>query len=113
MPQVFQMWESLSDDDRKSLSKVNDFFCGLHYIVALADQAEASLKTFESLCFPDGKVGSKQFPTFQKNFSSNGESGTTRLVRTACKLVEQNKGCEKSGKMVKFATWLKEEKNIE
>eukprot|EP00111_Clytia_hemisphaerica_P010606 TCONS_00031001-protein len=65
-----------------------------------------------NLCFPDGKVGSKQFSNFQKT-SNSGESGTTRTVRTSCKLVQSTQGCEKSGKMLKFSTWLKEEKNID
>ena len=42
---------------------------------------------------------------------SNGESGVTRLIRTVCKSV-QERGCEKSGKIVCFATYLKDEFGI-
>ena len=112
LPKVEELWDSLSQEERTSLSKINQFFCGLHFLVALADQADTSLKIWENLCFPDGKVGSKQFSNYQKA-SNNGESGTTRTVRTSCKLVQSTQGCEKSGKMLKFSTWLKEEKNID
>ena len=42
---------------------------------------------------------------------SKGESGTYRLVRTLCKAV-QERGCEKSGRMVQFKSFLENEKNI-
>ena len=112
LPKVEELWDSLSQEERNSLSKINQFFCGLHFLVALADQADTSLKIWENLCFPDGKVGSKQFSNYQKA-SNNGESGTTRTVRTSCKLVQSTQGCEKSGKMLKLSTWLKEKKNID
>ena len=38
---------------------------------------------------------------------SNGESGTTRLILTVCKAMQQ-RGCEKSGGMVSFQTFMKE-----
>ena len=83
--------------------EVNQFFCGLHYLVGLADQAEACLKIWESIIHKDRKVGSIAHGGY-----SNGESGVTRLIRTVCKSV-QERGCEKSGKIVGFATYLKDE----
>ena len=66
-------------------------------MVGLADQAEACLKVWEGLLFPNNKkVGS-----LANGGYSNGESGTTRLVRTVCKSV-QELGGEKSGRMVHF-----------
>ena len=41
----------------------------------------------------------------------NGESGVTRLIRTVCKSV-QERGCENSGKIACFATYLKYEIGI-
>ena len=62
-----------------------------------------SLKLWESLIFDDPKkVGSLNYGSY-----SNGESGPLRLIRTVCKLVQERR-CEKSGKMVTFATFLKE-----
>ena len=82
---------------------VNQFFCGSHYLVGLVDQAELCLKIWESIIHKDRKVGSIAHGGY-----SNGESGVTRLIRTDCKSV-QERGCEKSGKIVYFATYLKDE----
>ena len=41
LPEVFKEWDIIMDNDEKSkMSRMNDLFCGLHYIVGLADQAE-------------------------------------------------------------------------
>lgn len=37
---------------------MNDLFCGLHYIVGLADQAGGALKVWDKLLYDDAKVGS-------------------------------------------------------
>ena len=41
-------------------------------------------------------------------YSENGDCGTLRLIRTLCKAVQQ-RGCEKSGKMVDFDLSLGED----
>ena len=73
---------------------MNQFFCELHYLVGLDDQAEACLKIWESIIHKDKKVGSTAH-----GGDSNGESGVTRLIRTVCKSVQEG-GCEKSGEIV-------------
>lgn len=83
------------------------FFCGLHYIVGMADQAEAALKVYDKLLFGEVKVGSVR----SNRGYSKGESGTLRLIRTVCKAI-QAKGCEKSGRPVQFQTFLLNEKEI-
>ena len=40
------------------MANINEFFCGLHYLVGLADQAEACCKIWDSLCWGSQKVGS-------------------------------------------------------
>ena len=85
------------------MTNVNEFFCGLHFLVGLADQAEATLKVWEGLLYGKEKVGS-----IANGGYFNGESGTTRLIRTVCKSI-QERGCEKSGRMVQFSTFLKEQ----
>ena len=96
-------WETLLSDEQKKLLNVHGYFCGLHYLVAFADTSEVPLKLWESLIFDEPKkVGS-----LNHGSDSNGESGPLRLIRTICKLVQES-GCEKSGKMVTFATFLKE-----
>ena len=49
---------------------MNNFFCGLHFLVGLADAAEATVKLWEA-----------RFNSVEASTSS----GTQRLVRTACK----------------------------
>ena len=71
-------WETLSSDEQKKLQNVNEYFCGLHYLVPLADTSEASLKLWGSLIFDDPKnVGSLNHGSY-----SNDESGPLRLIRT-------------------------------
>ena len=106
LPSVVENWSSLNIEQQNSLSNVNDFFCGLHFLVGLADQAEACLKVYEKLLIHEAKVGSLAHGGY-----SNGESGTTRLIRTVCKSV-QEQGCEKSGRMISFATQMKEKHDI-
>ena len=76
--------------------EVNQFFCGLHYLAGLANQAEACLKIWESIIHKDQRVGSIVHRGY-----SNWESGVTRLIRTVCKSV-QERGCERSGKIYLF-----------
>ena len=73
----------------------------MHYIVGLADQAEAALKAWDKLLYDNAKIGS-----LSQGGYSKGESGTLRLVRTVCKAV-QTKGCERSGRAVSFADYVK------
>ena len=106
IPTTTENWAQISKEEQEKLTKVNEFFCGLHFIVGLADQAEACLKIWEGLLHGNEKVG-----TLAQGGFSNGESGTTRLIRTTCKSV-QERGCEKSGRMVHFSTYLKDVHNI-
>ena len=100
--QIKENWSSLNVEEQKKMTKVNDFYCGLHFVVGMADHAEACLKSFEHLVHGEKKVGSLAHGGY-----SNGESGTLRLVRTLCKAVEDH-GCEKSGRMREFEDHLKE-----
>ena len=105
LPDAIKNWENLSKDQQQSLGNVNEFFCGLHFLVGLADQAEACLKVWENIIFKGQNVGSLLHGGY-----SNGELGTLHLIRTVCKYV-QYRGCEKSGRMVTFEIFM-EERNI-
>ena len=89
--------------EEEKMVEFNQFFFGLHLLVGLVDQVEACLKIWESIIHKDRKVPHGGY--------SNGESGVTRLMRTVCKPV-QERGCEKSGKIVCFATYLRDEFGI-
>lgn len=82
----------MSEQEKQGLAKVNNHFCGLHLLVNLAEQCNAVLREFELIHLHQGDT------------QQSSESGTIRLIRTACKAFEKH-GCEKSGKMVDFAEW--------
>ena len=77
LPDVIKNWENLSNDQQQSLGNGYEFFCGLHFLVRLADQAEACLKVWENINFTGQNVGSLLHSGY-----SNGELGTLRLLRT-------------------------------
>ena len=55
---------------------VNEYFCELDFIVAIADAAEACLKLWEGVVFSDPKkVGCLNYVSY-----SNGETGPLRLI---------------------------------
>ena len=58
IPTVAEDWENLTGQNQLQMKNVNEFFCGVHYLVGLADQAEASLKVWDTLCWGNRKVGS-------------------------------------------------------
>ena len=70
---------------------MNNFFCSLHYLVGLADSAEATLKLWES--------------TVEDNISYGHSSGTQQLIRTACKAFH-SRGSEQAGCSVHFRTYI-------
>ena len=103
LPNVVENWDAMNEDIQSNFIKLNDFFCGLHFLVGLADQTEASLKAWDRLLYDDRPVGSLANGGYSK-----GESGTLRLIRTTCKAV-QTHGCEKSGRISDFYIFLGEE----
>ena len=69
----------------------------------LGAQAEESIKLWENLIFDEFiKVGSLVHGGYSK-----GDSGTLRLIKGFCKS-DSERGYEKSGCMVNFATFFKE-----
>lgn len=58
LPEIVDNWNDLDDIEKKLCSKLNNFFCGLHLLVGMADSCETSIKKFE-IEFNDGKnIGS-------------------------------------------------------
>ena len=90
LPDVVADWDMLSSDQRDQIIRMNNFFCGLHYLVGLAESAEATLALWETI----------------DDDSQGNSSGTQRLIRTACKAFH-SRGCEKSGCSVHFRTYLR------
>ena len=107
LPKIKSNWNGLSEGEKAKQLNIHQYFCGLHFLVALADTSEAFLKLWEGTVFQDPK----EVGTLSHGSYSNGESGPLRLIRTICKLV-QERGCEKSGRMVAFSTFMKGSHNI-
>jgi hypothetical protein len=75
LPEVVEEWDILDEDEKSKVSRMNDIFCGLHFIVGLADQAEEALRVWDKLLYYDTKVGSLS----QGEYSKGGESGTLHV----------------------------------
>ena len=100
LPEVVRDWDVLADEDRNVLGRLNNFFCGLHSLVHMADIAEKALREVEQTNF-NGNV-----PIFNKRFDK-AESGTTRLIRTSCKAFAYQ-GDPKMGCHGPFMTFIKD-----
>jgi len=82
---------------QQQVSSINNFFCGLHMIVGMADTAASVLYHWEATSVastPESGV-----------IIRKSESGTVRLVRTACKALSKH-GSEQSGVYQSFTSSL-------
>ena len=91
LPLIIDNWESLEENEQTSMSQMFHYFCGMHLLVNMAENVTEALKLFENA-----------------NGTSDNESGTVRLVRTACKAF-QRRACEKSGCPLQFSSYLKQQ----
>ena len=80
IPEIIDNWEELHAKQKKFITGVNNFYCGVYFLVGLPDQTEASLKLWKSLLFGEGKIASINHGGYSK-----GESGTLCLIGTICK----------------------------
>ena len=86
LPDVVRNWKDLTTHEKNSMARMYHFFCGMHMVVGMADNASESLKLFET--------NHESHEDGQPEMCS--EAGTVRLIRTACKAFEK-RGDEKSG----------------
>ena len=92
LPHVYAGWMDLTTEERDQIARMNNFFCGLHFLVALADIAESTLALWESVDSGDDPGTS---------------SGTQRLIRTACKAFHY-RGSEQAGCSTHFRAYLRQ-----
>lgn len=102
LPGVTANWQHLTEKEQLEVAKMNNFFCGMHFMVAMADQADKTLKEWEKVQFGAEKVGAAALP----ENATGPESGTIRLVRTMCKAMEKH-GSEQVGCSLPFSEYLK------
>lgn len=79
-------WDDLTDTERQSLSQIHNFYCGMHLVVNMAEHASETLKLIKRNYEDTSKFA----------FNTDNESGTIRLLRTACKAFER-RGDERNG----------------
>ena len=70
---IINNWESLEESEQASMSQMFHYFCGMHLLVNMAENATEALKLFESA----------------NGTGDNQESSTIKLVRTACKAFQR------------------------
>ena len=93
LPSVVSGWEEMCEAEHEQLTRMNNFFCGLHFLVGLAESAEATLKAWEATLQEDDKRDQRS-------------SGVQRLIRTACKAFH-HRGSEQAGCSTHFRTYLR------
>jgi hypothetical protein len=62
LPHIVGDWNDIHEEDQKVISRLNDFICGLHSLVHIAEMANKSLLEVEHTHF-DGEV-----PILSKSF---------------------------------------------
>ena len=91
LPLIVVNWESLEENEQTSMSQMFHYFCGMHLLVNMAENVTEAFRLFENA-----------------NGTSDNESCTVRLVRTACKAFSR-RACEKSGCPLQFSSYLKQQ----
>ena len=91
LPEVMAGWAEANEAEKVQLTRMNNFFCGLHFMVGLADCADATLKLWEQ---------THELPR------GNKSSGTQQLVRTACKSFHA-RGSQQAGCSAQFRAYLR------
>ena len=59
-------WGESDEDQKKLMSRMNNFYCGLHLLVWMADSCGESLKKFEKAYLHGKDVGSATKPELKK-----------------------------------------------
>ena len=98
IPKVVKNWETLGEEIRSKLTDMGNFFCKVHPLLSFAEEANKALSQFENSVL-DGK-SKFVLPVY-------GESGTFRLVRTACAAF-QKRGNQQAGVSEDFKSYLSE-----
>ena len=98
IPKVVKNWETLGEESRSKLTDMGNFFCKVHPLLSFAEEANKALLQFENSVL-DGK---SKFA-----LPVSGESGTFRLVRTACAAF-QKRGNQQAGVSEDFKSYLSE-----
>lgn len=100
LPSVVDKWDTLSPAEQSNCKKMNNFFCGLHLTVAMADTFCVAVKSLESDMQPLGASSHDD----TKMFVKQSETAVERFIRSTCKMCVRGAD-EKSG-CPAFSTYL-------
>ena len=95
--------ENLPSDKIDSLKKVNNFFCGLHLLISLAENTSKVMVKIEKDQL-EGPIGAGDKAS-TKFFCKKTESAVMRSIRTSCNLLSRG-GDNKSGCFADFTAYL-------
>ena len=99
LPSIIEDWNQLSTAEQDQLSHLNNFFCGMHVLVGMADTTSSTLLQWENTHF-EAPIGAATIIA-----ASKSESGIVRLVRTTCNAMCRH-GSEQSGVYQPFTTFM-------
>jgi hypothetical protein len=100
LPEVIENFNILNIESQMAISHMNNFFCGLHSLVHMAETAQKAIYEVENAHFQS------DIPIQNKLFLKPGQSGTVRLLFTACKAFAR-RGDQKNGCHGNFLTFVK------
>lgn len=101
LPNVIEGWADMTEDEHRSVSRMNNFFCELHLLVGAADTCAETLRKFETCSFKGEKVGAQ---SENSDEIVPQEAGVIRLIRTCSKAFGRGVD-EKSGCFLDFQTY--------
>ncbi|XP_053392120.1 uncharacterized protein LOC128554835 [Mercenaria mercenaria] len=93
-----EQWDTMTNEEQLSISRLCNFFCSLHALVHMAETCSKSLVEYEK---------NIDAPILDISFKKETESGTVRLIRTTCKSFSKG-GDEKNGQFLNFETYAKD-----
>ncbi|XP_056017756.1 uncharacterized protein LOC130053959 [Ostrea edulis] len=106
LPNVIEGWIDMTEDEHRSVSRMNNFFCGLHLLVGAADTCAETLRKYEACSFKGEKVGAR---CEDSDEIVSQEAGVIRLIRTCSKAFGRGMD-EKSGCFLDFQTYCSQHK---
>ena len=99
LPKVKADWNELDAEVQDKIAKMHFFYCVMHVLVHFAECDNFSIMEGESAHF-DGQI-----PVHDVRYRKKSESGTLRLIRTACKAFAFG-GDLKAGCHSRFLLWI-------
>ena len=100
LPTVVDNWGELLLEQREAMARMYNFFCGMHFIVGMAEHTAEAVRLFE-IAHRESET------TTVSTITEPTEAGCIRFIVTACKAFEKQ-GDQKSGRPLQFLSFLKQ-----